>query len=1776
MSDQLNFKQVPFDTMYYNNPTKHAGQVLIDCDPNRTVLKIIESCITKNNTVLSDAELTQWIFRYYICRTNNHVERVKLFATAFKECFEFGGYYERFIAKVQNHDYDKFSGNEHVASYALNCPLYTYPDLYDISPEAKRVYEEIEWPKHYQLNDHHPEHYMRCVDEENNAWAISDDEMEEFFKDKGGHPAALMALGEMVADWMAVGSEKDNTARSWWLENQNVKWSYGPRYTQCIEMFLGFEPSKLYVEDVTPIPQPPDLKNKDSVMYCPGTPESTQSESLNPSVYCDKNSSNDVGVEKLFIHDEQLLHAVRSAMLVNSPDKLYEMLKPGDLLMIYRKDGILPRAGQMFNAISTKMSGSSFSSIKIIGQNKAELYGYGSVVGYTGFKKTYTKQFLSTIAGCIVLRNPALKKDQLDRIFRYLDERVDRIPYDVAGIIRSVITHIFGTKDRELTQEELNQLQPLFCSSIFAYAFKAAGVDPELEFKDYSTVWPKDFAIHSAWKPVYSYFIRSEQAGDVLNQQEMSAASYTPIQEYIEEPSMEGLFDQVKEEGTHYTIRNFPVIQFFNKLRKEYKTSKLEHLFEVIGIRLFSANRRTIVIHKFFVPELLYLLSKYEFPSSLINTIRNSTWVGAATPVTSSVDLAYINKMIDVKLYEHQTEFLKNYMTNKVTNHLRGYLLSFEQGLGKTITSLCLMEGLKKEHVVIICPKNTMMETWNAHLIKFFKDTQKVWVAGYTKGPLTTSAKWIIVNYERIDEIKEFLIKNQMNNLGIIVDESHNFLRTSSQRTQLLIDLANYNRNADILLMSGTPIKSCGVEMIPLLRVLDPYFDDEAVTIFKRTFGFNTSIANDVLNARLDRMMTRVRKDILDLPEKKETTINVRMPTGWKYTASQVEKEIVDFVKKRQDYYNQNLQSYLDAFEEVIEWLRDEPTVGGQPEFQRYLSIIDWLRESNISDARGNADIVWANQYEKDVLIPALPEDLRKQFIWSKSVVKYLPLKIKGEVIGQLLTRLRMQMTTEMLQAADIKQYVDKAMKKTVVFTSYVDTIEVAYNYFQSNGYNVAAVYGKTASELTDTVKRFQEDQSVNPLIASLKMISTGATLTAANTVIFLNKPWRSIEYQQASDRVHRIGQDTECEIISLVLDTGKEANLSTRMEDIMQWSNDQFDQIVDKKEREMVKKLFMSFASLEIPEDCESDIAEESSSITSRITLRELDPSNRTEVKYVTDTADLIDDDPEDYEKWTPDDVKKGLQKGHQFFLLLHGSEVVGSIGVMFYKDNTVDLFNLGIFPKYQGKGYGRQSVSATIQYVLKHNPSTTEIYICAYKTNQKVCHLYESMGFKIVETREKMYLMVLKTDALKMSAENLTSAQMKTWGDELYHGSPNDLTELKGYGRASQYKNSIFLSPLKGIASIFIINKQDLYGEENHGYRSIYWSYDVWRQDVSKLNTIPKHITVYHNAKTFKETHGESTGYLYSIKLTDDVKSKLKTFGGGDTKRECRYVGDEPLKYTSKQKITVTWETKFDPSMVKQFGPAVESLECTSFDSESQSSTEQLGSSMEASTAPSKIAQKKKKILDYICKLCDTMEPSGLNSKRYRQIIGQMNDKEFDQFMNYMKEGKWQLHIVAPNMIVNLQNEDLLKACDLIGLKLFHKVWMYDKVTGRKYLTDNEYMFVKLPVRRQQQFLDEKISVPDNDRSIDGLTGQVTGDSRSCAITNPEIHILAARGLDKTLQELVNVRGGNVHGYNEFRRMLEETGEADLDALDPNSKTRVSVVGKVLLQSMMIDTNL
>ena len=1093
--------------------------------------------------------------------------------------------------------------------------------------------------------------------------------------------------------------------------------------------------------------------------------------------------------------------------------------------------------------------------------------------------------------------------------------------------------------------------------------------------------------------------------------------SSSEVQEYkyedFEIPSCEGLFDPVKiVDNIFYEIRNFPVDAFFRRLHKAYKTSKLEHLIQVVGIAWWASNKRSIKIHRFFIPELIFLLEKFKFPKSLIETIKSNTWISDRSNMNTKIDISRIAKNMNCKLYPHQMDFINSYPINKDTRKLRGYLLSFEQGLGKTITSLALMEALGKDKVVIICPKNTMIETWQKHIETFYNNPQGVHFAGFRNTP--GEKRFFIFNYDRIGELDDKFYQDQFKrkSVGIIIDESHNFLRQQSLRTQGLIHLAKSGIASDVLLLSGTPLKCQGVEMMPLMKTLDPFFDEIAEDIFKRSFGVNTEIAADVLNSRLHMMMTRVTKEILDLPEKREWIINIQMPTGYKYTMKSVKLAIADYIADRKEFHKKQMDTYIKEFNECIDYLKSK--LGRDRDFLEYLDIIERLIKNNGQYVWGDTTITWANKYEKEVLEPMLPSDLLKKFRHSKAAVKYLHLKIRGEVLGNCLMHLRMQMTSEMLMAGDIQKLVAEAIKKTVIFTSYVDTIETCEKYFKSKNYDPLSIYGKTSDNLAALVNEFQTNADKNPLIASIQTLSTGATLTAANRLIFLNKPWRSIEYQQASDRIHRIGQDTPVDIISLVLDTGKEGNLSTRMEEVMAWSNSLFSAIVDGE---------TSTEQITYPEDAEYGYGEEA------ITVK------------------------------TEKDDRGKISKSHKDMCgkyLYHGTH------------RDLDIQSLGI-------------------HICKNRANTDIKVPCVYMTR--------SIGLACLHCVPFM----------------------------IGHGS-----------KLQNYKEHF-------------VNLEEAINSNN------------------KIDN----VEIVHNDKSLEECSGERDGYIYCVKKEDCIDDLY--YATPKKPNNWNFVAYKQLPIDKKIKVHVKWHKKYDEAFAKKVASGYQAVENFGPDFFEFDNVE---ASMEAVT--SVVNKKRQDVTNYICDIYDKIDPSKTNSKIFRGVVDKMSDKEFDQFMNYIKEGKYQLHIIAPNLKINLKNEDILKAADAVGCQLFHRFWVDDPSTGRKFLTDNEYLVIQVPIRRQQQFLDEKIAVPDHDRTIDGMTGQVTGDSRNCSVTNPEIQILAARGLNNTLQEFINVRGGNINNYNDFRRALEETGECNLGDLDPNSKTRVAVVGGVLLKSMMLDTNL
>lgn len=210
----------------------------------------------------------------------------------------------------------------------------------------------------------------------------------------------------------------------------------------------------------------------------------------------------------------------------------------------------------------------------------------------------------------------------------------------------------------------------------------------------------------------------------------------------------------------------------------------------------------------------------------------------------------------------------------------------------------------------------------------------------------------------------------------------------------------------------------------------------------------------------------------------------------------------------------------------------------------------------------------------------------------------------------------------------------------------------------------------------------------------------------------------------------------------------------------------------------------------------------------------------------------------------------------------------------------------------------------------------------------------------------------------------------------------------------------------------------------------------------------------------------------------------------------------------------------------------------------------------------------------LEYIEKIL----PGGGNRKIYEDLFASMSDEAFAEFIDKLKTGKARLAIIAPNMASSkLSVERNLALAKELGHEFFQRIWMDGKAGAPKYLSAVPYLVVDLPLRRQAQLLVKKISIPEDNRSVDNLTGQPTGASKGSKISYPEIQILAALGLDDTITELIKYRGGDQKGFIAMNDSIARTGGVSQKALEPlNTKVKVTQTLSTYLTAMHLHSTL
>ena len=96
-----------------------------------------------------------------------------------------------------------------------------------------------------------------------------------------------------------------------------------------------------------------------------------------------------------------------------------------------------------------------------------------------------------------------------------------------------------------------------------------------------------------------------------------------------------------------------------------------------------------------------------------------------------------------------------------------------------------------------------------------------------------------------------------------------------------------------------------------------------------------------------------------------------------------------------------------------------------------------------------------------------------------------------------------------------------------VIFFHHKDVGAALMNELKKN-YNIAGIVGGTAAEVRhERVKQFQSG-ALDILCCSTLAAKEGITLTAADTVVFVEREWVPGWEEQAEDRINRIGQDSD------------------------------------------------------------------------------------------------------------------------------------------------------------------------------------------------------------------------------------------------------------------------------------------------------------------------------------------------------------------------------------------------------------------------------------------------------------------------------------------------------------------------------------------------------------------------------------------------------------------------------------------------------------------------
>lgn len=422
-------------------------------------------------------------------------------------------------------------------------------------------------------------------------------------------------------------------------------------------------------------------------------------------------------------------------------------------------------------------------------------------------------------------------------------------------------------------------------------------------------------------------------------------------------------------------------------------------------------------------------------------------------------------------------------------------------GLGKTAQAIALDVARRIKQPNLVTNPKTLVVTYLG-IIPSWANEFKAWaphlrvqtINNKNRNPFikqinNDSADVYICHWQSLRLIQEDIVKTKW--FHLIFDECHALQNRKAKQTLAAKTLKGIYRTG----LSGTPAYDKPDDLWSILNWLYPnywssfwrYYTDHI--IYTDFDGYRTVVGvknTTKLQKEMSGFYIRRRKEevLLDLPEK--------------YTT-----------RREVDLTDKQARAYEMMRKDMVAWVgehEDEPIAAP-------VVIAQLTRLQQFSDAFGKIE----------------------EIVKIKKITRFNNLTNQEETVSVKEVNHVMMLDEPSSKLDAVMEILLSTSEPVVIFSQFSQVIKLLGKRCEKAGISHGLFIGETSTiERAKIIEDFQAGH-LKVFAGTISAGGIGITLTAASTVIFIDRSWSAANNRQAEDRLHRIGQKNAVQVIDIV-----------------------------------------------------------------------------------------------------------------------------------------------------------------------------------------------------------------------------------------------------------------------------------------------------------------------------------------------------------------------------------------------------------------------------------------------------------------------------------------------------------------------------------------------------------------------------------------------------------------------------------------------------------------